>query len=109
MTKGQDVKKGDFAIGAGVVALSAGAIAYFLLQDDPCLDKAEAFVRNVPAVTARVGEVRSARTSSWLSGQAAAGAGERAFYFLVKGARGTANAVVTADKASCTCRLVSLN
>ena len=105
----QMVQKSDFAIGLGVVALSAGAIAWFLLQDDPCLDKAQAFVATQPAVTARVGEVRSARTSSWLTGQAAARAGERAFYFLVKGARGTANAVVTADKASCTCRLVSLN
>lgn len=101
--------KSDFAIGLGVIALSAGAVVYFLTREDSCLEKAQAFVSAAPPVTAKVGPVISANTSSWLTGQAASRAGERAFYFLVKGERGTANAVVSADKATCTCRLESVN
>lgn len=67
------------------------------------------FVRTAPAVTAKAGKVVSVGTSSWLGGQAAARAGERSFYLLVKGERGTANAVVSADRASCTCRIESIN
>ncbi len=85
------------------------AFAWFFTRSDDCLDKARAFVSTAPSVTAKTGTVRSAGTSSWLSGQAAARAGERSFYFLVKGERGTANAIVSADRAGCTCRLESVN
>lgn len=99
----------DFAIGAIVIALAIATVAYFLIRSDDCLDKAREFVSAAPAVTAKAGKVISAGTSSWLSGQAAATAGERSFYFLVKGERATANAIVSADRATCTCRLESIN
>ena len=99
----------DIAIGAVVIALAIGAVAYFLTRSDECLEKARAFVTTSPAVTAKTGRVTSAGTSSWLSGQAASKNGERSFYFLVKGERGTANAVVSADRAGCTCKLESVN
>lgn len=102
-------KHGDFALGLAVVALAGGALAWYLTRSDACLEKAEAFVRSAPAVTAAVGRVTSAGTSGWLSGQAASRAGERSFYFLVKGEKGTANAIVGADEASCTCSVVSVN
>lgn len=98
----------DFSIGLVVIALSAGTIVYFLTRSDDCLDKARAFVSTAPAVTAKAGRVISASTSEWLSGQARARAGERSFYFLVKGERGTANAVVSADRKTCTCRVTSV-
>ncbi len=99
----------DFTAGAIVITLVIGTVAYFVLRGDDCLDKARDFVRTAPAVTAKAGKVISVGTSSWLGGQAAARAGERSFYLLVKGERGTANAVVSADRASCTCRLESIN
>lgn len=99
----------DATAGAIVIIVAVGTVAYFLLRGDDCLDKARAFVRTAPAVTAKAGKVISVGTSSWLGGQASAKAGERAFYLLVKGERGTANAVVSADRASCTCRLESIN
>lgn len=99
----------DFALGLAVLALAGAALAWFLTRGDACLDKAEAFVRSAPAVTDRVGRVSSANTSAWLSGQAGTRAGERSFYFLVKGDKGTANAIVQADEASCTCRVVAVN
>lgn len=102
-------KISDFAIGAVVITLAIGTLAYFLLRGDACLDKARAFVSTAPAVTAKVGPVKSASTSSWLSGQATARKGERAFYFLVKGEHSTASAIVSADRATCTCRLESVN
>jgi hypothetical protein len=102
-------KISDFATGAIVIALAVVAVAYFLMRGDDCLDKARDFVRTAPAVTAKAGKVTSVGTSSWLSGQAAARAGERSFYFLVKGERATANAIVSADRATCTCRLESIN
>lgn len=98
----------DFAIGALVLAAALGAAAYFLTRSDDCLDKAREFVSSAPAITAKVGKVVSAGTSSWLSGQTVARAGERTFLFLVKGEQGTVNAMVSADRASCTCRLESL-
>ncbi|QYF94947.1 hypothetical protein KY495_07185 [Massilia sp. PAMC28688] len=98
----------DFAIGAVVIAMAVGALAWFLTRDDSCLDKARALVQSAPAVTARTGKVVSAGTSSWLSGQTAR-PGERSFYFLVKGERGTARAVVSADRAQCICRLESVH
>ena len=99
----------DFGIGLVVIALSAGTIVYFLTRTDECLERARAFVSSAPAVTAKAGRVISASTSEWLSGQAAARTGERAFYFLVKGENATANAIVRADRKTCTCRLESLN
>lgn len=63
---------------------------------------------HAPAITALVGKVTSAGSSSWLSGQAESKPGERTFYFLLKGERGTANAIVSADRATCTCRVASV-
>lgn len=99
----------NFAIGAIVITLTIATVAYFLTRRDACLEKARAFVSTAPAVTAKAGKVISVGTSSWLSGQAAAKAGGRSFYFLVKGERATANAIVSADRATCTCRLESIN
>lgn len=99
----------DFLLGLGILTIAIGALAWFLTRGDACLDKASAFVRTDPAVAAKVGRVTSANTSSWLSGQAATTAGERSFYFLVRGEKGSANAIVNADRASCTCRVVSVN
>ena len=102
-------KISDVAIGAVVIAAVLATVAYFLLRDDECLEKARAFVRTAPAVTAKAGQVTSVGTSSWLGGQTAARAGQRSFYFLVKGERATANAIVSADGATCTCRIESVN
>lgn len=104
-----DTKISDFATGAIVITLAIATVAYFLMRGDDCLDKARDFVSTAPAVTAKAGKVISVGTSSWLSGQAASQAGARSFYFLVKGERATANALVSADRASCTCRLESIN
>ena len=102
-------KMSDIAIGAIVVTLAIATVAYFLMCGDACLDKARAFVSTAPSVTAKAGKIISVGTSSWLSGQTAAKAGERSFYFLIKGERATANAIVSADRATCTCRLESIN
>ncbi len=102
-------KISDFAIGAVGITLTIATVAYLLMRGDDCLDKARSFVSTAPAVTGKAGKVTSVGTSSWLSGQAAAKAGERSFYFLVKGERATANAIVSADRATCTCRLESVN
>ena len=99
----------NFSIGAMVVTLAIATVAYAVMRGDDCLDKARDFVRTAPAVRAKAGKVDSVGTSSWLSGQSAARAGERSFYFLVKGARDTANVIVSADRATCTCRLDSIN
>ena len=99
----------DFTIGAVVITLVISTIVYFVMRTDDCLEKARAFASTAPAVTAKTGRVLSAGTSSWLSGQAAARPGQRSFYFLLKGERASANAVVSADRASCTCRLESVN
>ncbi len=104
-----NTKISDIAIGTIVIALVIATVAYLLMRGDDCLDKARAFVSTAPAVTAKAGKVISVGTSSWLSGQTAARAGERSFYFLIKGERGTANAIVSADQASCTCRIESIN
>lgn len=104
-----NTKISDLAIGAIVITLAIASVAYFLMRKDDCLEKARDFVSTAPAVTAKAGKVISVGTSSWLSGQAAAKAGERSFYFLVKGERATANAVVSADRATCVCRLESIN
>ena len=104
-----NTKISDIAIGAIVVTLALVTIAYFLLRQDECLNKASAFVRSAPAVSAKAGKVVSVGTSSWLSGQTVAKAAERSFYFLVKGELTTANVIVSADRATCTCRLVSIN
>ncbi len=104
-----NTKPGDFAIGALIISLAIATVAYLLMRGDDCLDKARAFVSTAPEVSARAGKVISVGTSSWLSGQTAAKAGERSFYFLVKGERATANAIVSADRASCTCRIESIN
>jgi hypothetical protein len=102
-------RKSDLAVGAIVIALTVATITYFLMRRDDCLEKARGFVNTAPAVNAKTGKVISVGTSSWLSGQAATKGGERSFYFLVKGERGTANAIVSTDLATCTCRLESLN
>lgn len=102
-------KPNDVAIGALVIAVAVGALGYFLTRGDDCSDKARDFAISAPALTARTGKVISVGTSSWLSGQAASKAGERTFYFRVKGERATANAVVSADRATCTCRLEALH
>jgi hypothetical protein len=102
-------KISDFIIGAIVSTLAIGTLALFLMRGDDCQDKARDFVRTSPLVTAKAGKVVSIGTSSWLSGQAAAKAGQRTFYFLVKGERAAANAIVSADRASCTSRLESIN
>ena len=104
-----NTKISDLAIGAIAITLCLATFAYFLMRGDDCLDKARAFVSTAPAVTAKAGTVISAGTSSWLGGQAAAKAGERSFYFLVKGEQATANAIVSADRATCTCRMESVN
>jgi hypothetical protein len=98
----------DLAVGAIVITLAIATVTYFLGREDDCLEKARAFVNIAPAVTAKTGKVISVGTSSWLSGQAATKGGERSFYFLVKGGRATANAIVSADLATCTCRLESI-
>ena len=102
-------KISDFAIGAMVVTLAIATVAYFLLRGDACQDKARDFVSTAPSVVDKAGKIISVGTSSWLSGQTAAKAGERSFYFLIKGERATANAIVSADRATCTCRLESIN
>ncbi len=102
-------KISDFVIGAFVITIAIGTVAYFLMRGDDCLEKARAFVRTAPGVTARAGKPISVGTSSWLSGQAAAKDGERVFYFLIKGDRATTNAIVSADRTTCTCRLESVN
>ena len=102
-------KISDTAIGVIVITLTIATVGYFLTRGDDCLDKARAFVSTAPAVTGKAGKVISAGTSTWLSGQAAAKVGERSYYFLVKGERGTANAIVSADRATCTCRMESVN
>ena len=102
-------KFSDIAIGAIVVTSAIAVIAYFLTRGDDCLDKARDFVSTAPAVIDKAGKITSIGTSSWLSGQAAAEAGERSFYFLVKGQRSTARAIVSADRATCTCKLKSIN
>ena len=104
-----NTKISDFAIGAIATTLAIAIVAYFLMRGDDCLDKARDFVSTAPSVTVKAGKVISIGTSSWLSGQAAARAGERSFYFLVKGERATANAIVSADRATCICRLESIN
>ena len=98
----------NFAIGAVVVTFVITAVAYSLTRRDDCLDKARAFVSNAPSITDKTGKVTSVGTSPWLSGQAASRVGERTFYFLLKGERATANAIVSADRATCTCRLESI-
>lgn len=102
-------KISDVALGGIVVALAIATVAFFLMRADDCLDQARAFVGAAPSVVAKSGKVTSVGTSSWLSGQTATLSGERSFYFLVKGERGSANAIVIADRASCTCRLESIN
>ena len=104
-----NIKISDFAIGGIVITLTIAALAYLLLRSDDCADKARNFVSTVPEVTAKAGKVISIGTSSWLSGQTAAKVGERSFYFLIKGERATANAIVSADRTTCTCRLESIN
>jgi hypothetical protein len=104
-----NTKISDFAIGAIAITLAIATVAYSFMRGDDCLDKARDFVSTPPSVTAKAGKVISVGTSSWLSGQAAARAGERSFYFLIKGERATANAIVSADRATCTCRLESIN
>ena len=99
----------DFAIGAIVITLTVATVTYFLVRSDDCLDKARDFVSSAPAVTTSTGKVISAGTSSWLSAQAVSKAGERSFFFLVKGERATANVIVSADRATCTCRLESIS
>lgn len=98
-------KISDIAIGAIVISALISAVAYFLMRGDDCLDKARDFVSTAPAVTAKAGKILSVGTSSWLSGQTVAKAGQRSFYFLVKGERDSVNAMVSADRATCTCRL----
>lgn len=102
-------KISDVALGGIVLAVAMATIGFFLLRPDDCLDQARAFVGTAPSVIATAGKVTSVGTSSWLSGQAATKSGERSFYFLVKGEKGSANAIVIADRASCTCRLESIN
>ncbi len=63
----------------------------------PC--KARNFVSTAPEVTAKVGKVISVGTSSWISGQAAAQAGERSIYTLVNFERAAAKAQLSADGA----------
>jgi hypothetical protein len=104
-----NTKFSDSVIGTIVITLAISAVASFLMRGDDCLDKARDFVRTAPEVTAKAGKVTSIGTSTWLSGQAASKAGERSFYFLVKGELATANAIVSADRATCTCRLGSIN
>lgn len=101
-------KTSDFAIGAVVILLAVAGTAYVFMRGDDCLDKARGFVRTAPAVTAKAGKILSVGTSTWLSGQAASKPGERSFYFLLKGERATANAIVSTDHADCTCRLESI-
>lgn len=102
-------KISDVALGGIVVTLAIAIIAFFFMRPDSCMEKARAFVSSAPAVVAKAGQVTSVGSSSWLSSQTPAQSGERSFYFLVKGERGTANAIVSADRASCTCRLESIN
>jgi hypothetical protein len=102
-------KIGDFAIGAIVIAAVFASVAYYFTRRDDCLDKARKFVSTQAAITAKVGKVTSVGTSSWLSGQAASKRGERTFYFLLKGERAATSVVVSADVATCTCRLESMN
>lgn len=104
-----NTKISDIAIGAIVITLVISTVAYFLMRADDCLEQARDFVGTAPSVTAKAGKIMSVGTSSWLSGQTAAKAGQRSFYFLVKGERGSANAIVSADRATCTCRLESIN
>ena len=103
------MKVTDFAIGAIVIALVIAAAVYLVKRVDDCRDKATNFVRTAPAVTAKAGKVISAGTSSWLSGQSAARTGERSYYFIIKGERAKLDAIVSADRATCTCRLESIN
>jgi hypothetical protein len=105
----ENTKMSDSVIGAIVLTLAIATVAYFLTRRDVCLDKARNFVMTAPSVTARAGKIISVGTSSWLSGQAAAKAGERSFYFLIKGEQASANANVSADRATCTCRLESIH
>jgi hypothetical protein len=102
-------KNMDLAIGGIVLALAIGTVAYFLMRNDDCLEKARGFAATSPAVTAKAGKILSVRTSSWLSGQTVAKAGQRSFYYLVEGDRATVRVMVSADRASCTCRLESVN
>ena len=104
-----NTKISDIAIGAIVMTLVVATVTYLLVRSDDCEDKARDFVSTAPSVTAKAGKVVSVGTSSWLSGQTAAKAGQRSFYFLIKGERATANAIVSADRATCTCRLESIN
>jgi hypothetical protein len=99
----------DIATGAIVIVLTLATLAYFLMRRDDCFEKARDFVSMEPSVTAKAGKITSVGSSTWLSGQTTASAGQRSFYFLIKGERGSANAVVSADRASCTCRLESVN
>ena len=99
----------DLAVGAIVIALTIATVTYFLTRRDDCLENARGFVNTAPAVNAKTGKVISVGTSSWLSGQAATKGGERSFYFLVKGERATATAIVNINLATCSCRLESLN
>jgi hypothetical protein len=99
----------DMVTGALVIVLALATLTFFLMRRDDCLEKARDFVSMEPSVTAKTGKISSVGTSTWLSGQTAARAGQRSFYFLIKGERGSANAVVSADRASCTCRLDSVN
>ena len=101
-------KIGNFAIGAVVITFVIATMAYSLTRRDDCLDKARDFVSTAPSITDKIGRVTSVGTSSWLSGQAASRIGERTFYFLLKGEQSTANAIVNADRATCTCRLESI-
>lgn len=104
-----NTKISDIAIGAVVITLAAATVTYFLARGDDCEDKARDFVSTAPSVIAKAGKIVSVGTSSWLSGQTAAKAGQRSFYFLIKGERATANAIVSAERATCTCRLESMN
>jgi hypothetical protein len=99
----------DIAIGALVITLAISTVAYFLMRGDDCLEKARDFVGTAPSVISKAGKIMSVGTSSWLSVQTAANDGQRSFYFLVKGERGAANVIVRADRATCTCRLESVN
>lgn len=99
----------DVATGAVVITLAISTVVYFLMRGDDCQDKARDFVSSAPSVTAKAGKIMSVGTSSWLSGQTAAKDGQRSFYFLVKGERASANVIVSADRATCTCRLESVH
>ena len=101
-------KISNFAIGAVVITFVIATVAYSLTRRDDCLDKARDFISTAPAVTDKTGRVTSVGSSSWLSGQAASKVGGRTFYFLIKGERGRANAIVSTERATCTCRLESI-